>query len=61
MRDVLVDVRCLQDPPFRERGIGRHARALLSRAREFLPGRRIVGLADAGDAGAAGRRAGVAR
>ncbi len=47
MRACLVDVRCLQDPPFRERGIGRHARALLSRAREFLPGRRIVGLADA--------------
>ena len=42
----LIDVRCLQDPAYAERGIGRHARALLEHARHYLPGMRLVGLAD---------------
>ena len=42
----LIDVRCLQDPAYRERGIGRHAAALLTHARTFLPGTRLIGLAD---------------
>ncbi len=43
----LVDVRCLQDPAYAERGIGRHATTLLAHARDHTPGIRLVGLADA--------------
>jgi len=46
MRTCLLDLRCLQDPPYRERGIGRHATSLLRYAREMMPGHRIVGLVD---------------
>ena len=46
MRTCLIDLRCLQDPPYRERGIGRHSRALLAQARAAMPGVRLVGLTD---------------
>lgn len=46
-RACLVDVRCLQDPAYAERGVGRHARALLEHAHAFLPGMRLVGVVDA--------------
>lgn len=42
----LVDLRCLQDPAYAGRGIGRHARALLDHARDGLPGMRLTGIAD---------------
>lgn len=42
----LIDVRCLQDPAYRDRGIGHHARVLLQHGRAMLPGTRLVGLAD---------------
>ena len=42
----LIDVRCLQDPAFAERGIGRHARTLLEHGRAGMPGWRLVGLVD---------------
>ena len=46
MPDLLIDVRCLQDPNFAERGIGRHALALLRHARDEpgLAGARLTGL-----------------
>lgn len=46
MQDCIIDVRCLQDPAYSERGIGRHARTLLSRARDGLPAAHLVGLED---------------
>lgn len=48
MLDVVLDVRCLQDPDFARRGIGRHALALLhgAGAERRLAGARLVGLAD---------------
>ena len=46
MRTCIVDLRCLQDPLYRERGIGRHAGALLGAARVMMPDYRIVGLTD---------------
>ena len=46
MACCLIDVRCLQDPLYAERGVGRHASALLHHARAMLPGTRIVGIAD---------------
>ena len=46
MPTCIVDVRCLQDPLYRERGIGRHAAALLVAARASMPHYRIVGLTD---------------
>ena len=47
MQTYLIDVRCLQDPGYAERGIGRHALALIEHAREHLPSARLLGLADA--------------
>jgi glycosyltransferase involved in cell wall biosynthesis len=47
--DVIVDVRCLQDPNFADRGIGRHAAALLEGAREspgLAHGARLIALHD---------------
>ena len=47
--DVVVDVRCLQDPNFADRGIGRHAAALLEGARAspaLAAGARLVALHD---------------
>jgi glycosyltransferase involved in cell wall biosynthesis len=47
--DVLIDVRCLQDPNFAGRGIGRHATALLEGARAsptIAAGARLIGLQD---------------
>jgi glycosyltransferase involved in cell wall biosynthesis len=46
MRTCLIDLRCLQDPAYRDRGIGRHARVLLAHARAGLPRTRLVGIAD---------------
>ena len=46
MTTWLLDVRCLQDPDFAQRGIGRHAGALLSHARQSLPNARLIGIAD---------------
>ena len=46
MRDCIVDLRCLQDPLYRGRGIGRHAVALLGTARTMMPDYRIIGLTD---------------
>lgn len=46
MRACLIDVRCLQDPAYAERGIGRHAGVLLAHARAALPETRLIGLAD---------------
>jgi hypothetical protein len=40
---VVLDLRCLQDPNYARRGIGRHALAILRTAPR---GRRIVGLTD---------------
>ncbi len=48
MPACLIDVRCLQDPVYAGRGIGRHARVLLAHGRAGLPGVRLVGLVDAG-------------
>jgi len=44
---IVFDMRCLQDPNYAERGIGRHARGLLLHAARYcrLP---LVGLIDAG-------------
>ncbi len=47
--DVIVDVRCLQDPNFADRGIGRHAAALIEGAREsptLARGARLIALHD---------------
>lgn len=45
--DVLVDLRCLQDPLYADRGIGSHAGFLIDVLRERSAGRlRIVGLVD---------------
>jgi glycosyltransferase involved in cell wall biosynthesis len=46
--DIVLDVRCLQDPAYARRGIGRHALALLrgARADKRLAGARLLGLAD---------------
>ena len=48
MPDVVLDVRCLQDPAFAPRGVGRHALALLRGARDDprLSAVRLIGLAD---------------
>ncbi|MBL0159184.1 MAG: glycosyltransferase [Bryobacterales bacterium] len=47
MRTVYVDMRCLQDPAFRERGIGGHVASMLrARAASGLSGARVVGLLD---------------
>lgn len=46
MASCIIDVRCLQDPAYAERGIGRHAGTMLAYARQMLPGMRLVGLAD---------------
>ncbi len=46
MLSCLIDLRALQDPNYAERGIGRHARALLDHARAGLPDARLIGLAD---------------
>ena len=48
MPDVVLDVRCLQDPDYARRGIGRHALALLRGARdhERIAGARLTGLVD---------------
>lgn len=46
MRSCLIDIRCLQDPDYALRGVGRHAGALLAHARAALPGVRLIGLAD---------------
>jgi glycosyltransferase involved in cell wall biosynthesis len=43
-RTVVIDLRCLQDPNYAGRGVGRHALALLRRAPASL---RLVGLTDA--------------
>ncbi len=46
---LIVDLRCLQDENYRERGVGRHALGLLQHARahsRFAAGHRIVGVAD---------------
>jgi len=47
-RTVLVDARCLQDPAFATRGIGRHALALIRHARESeaVAESRLVALSD---------------
>ena len=43
-RSVVLDLRCLQDPNYASRGVGRHALALL----RYAPvGLRLVGLTDA--------------
>jgi len=47
--DVLIDVRCLQDPNYAGRGIGRHATALLEGARAsptIARGARLIALQD---------------
>ena len=44
-RTVVVDLRCLQDPNYAGRGVGRHALALLRHAPAHL---RLVGLTDPG-------------
>lgn len=46
MACCLIDVRCLQDPLYAERGVGRHAAALLRHARTMLPGTGLVGIMD---------------
>ena len=46
MQTCLIDARCLQDPAYAERGIGRHSSALLDHARAHLPGTRLLGIAD---------------
>ncbi len=46
MPSCLIDLRCLQDPDYAERGIGRNSLNLLQHARTLLPGMRLVGLAD---------------
>ncbi len=48
MPQIVLDVRCLQDPDFARRGIGRHALALLrgARASRRLAGAGLVGLLD---------------
>ena len=49
MTDLLLDVRCLQDPTYAQRGIGRHALTLLQHARDTpaIAGCRLIGLTDA--------------
>ena len=42
---IVVDLRCLQDPDYARRGVGRHALALLRHAPAHL---RLVGLTDPG-------------
>ncbi|HUZ64467.1 MAG TPA: glycosyltransferase [Acetobacteraceae bacterium] len=42
----LLDLRCLQDPNYAARGIGRHAAALLAHARTHTAGARLTGLTD---------------
>ncbi len=46
--DVILDLRCLQDPEFAQRGIGRHAASLLRHARDTpaIAGCRLIGLLD---------------
>ncbi len=48
MRDVYVDVRCLQDPNYADRGIGRHALTLLAHARAepAIAACRLIGITD---------------
>ena len=48
---LIVDLRCLQDENYRERGVGRHALGLLQHARahsRFVAGHRSVGITDPG-------------
>lgn len=47
--DILLDVRCLQDEPYRNRGVGRVSASLLTFARSALPDpdhARLVGIVD---------------
>jgi glycosyltransferase involved in cell wall biosynthesis len=44
--NIVFDIRCLQDPNYAERGVGRHARGLLRHAMR-LNGLRRIGLVDA--------------
>ena len=46
--NLLIDVRCLQDPNYAPRGIGRHALALLQHARDTqaIAACRLIGLID---------------
>lgn len=44
--DIVVDVRCLQDPRFRTRGVGRHSLGVLTVLRSALVETRLVGLLD---------------
>lgn len=48
MPDIILDVRCLQDPDYARRGIGRHALALVRGARDHarIATARLVGLTD---------------
>lgn len=46
LADVIVDVRCLQDPRFAGRGIGRHSTALLEGARDQAGVGRLIALHD---------------
>lgn len=48
MHDFVLDVRCLQDPLYADRGIGRHAAALLRYARNepVVAAGRLIGLWD---------------
>lgn len=46
MRDILIDVRCLQDASHAQTPQGQQARALLGRARLELPRDELVGLMD---------------
>ena len=42
-RDIVFNARCLQDPPYAERGVGQHARALVEHMPQ-APGIRSVAL-----------------
>lgn len=44
--DVVVDVRCLQDPLYTHRGVGFHAKTTLGILRQTAPDLRIAGLLD---------------
>ncbi|GAC1341588.1 MAG: hypothetical protein NVSMB18_14000 [Acetobacteraceae bacterium] len=48
MRDVLIDVRCLQDPSTAASDAGRRARAMLGEARGALVGWALIGLIEPG-------------
>ena len=42
---IVVDLRCLQEPTLRNRGVGQHSRFVLAALRESAPNRRITGFA----------------